>query len=1824
MELAKAALRVRWTQEGENGIGQNNVSQYSRRAEIVKHLSTQDQEGMDNYASIMDTAKRKLKEIVEKGKINIEGKLADIVIPESINREDMVRAINTARTERELTPIVYELAKNVYPVTLMGQQELSFKKPNSSGERRPSTSLGPSPELVEGRSRTASSPEGEPKWIPVEPRRRESVEKLINIRHPSLPEVRIREGKVETKEIQGLPMAQWASQSGLSDKEFLEQSIEWTRRVAEAVSLLHRQGVEHGDITPWNIIIDEKTNNPVLIDFGDEYASDIKKLPSLIPDLLRLRVSMTEDFDRGLSDEEFDSSITDAISRRFGKEFTRAAQKPYRSVDEYLSDLSAYSSPVNVRTIKNTGKMLQVIRDWHDQMREAGTSPWFKEDVWEAIINPSLPVSDVDVGKNRLFVAEENGKIKGALLARETPAGVFIAPLEVTPEDRRSGVGTMLIEKVKEAYPKAAIYATPREDKNVQDLFARLGFVESTNEKKKPFWELDRTTRSPSSPVKSILIKRGEGEKEPPEKVSVKKVSFESPEDKLKKEVKAWKTNREEGKEEIFIPGGENNPEMREAYERLKKERDAFLAQRGRGTSSPVSIKTIQLGVAKAEVSLAQKLLPGKEENPDQSALRLREVAGAVLNAINDQSKEVVETLNKFGATGLKFMTFSSTTMTFDIGNGRVARFALLKNHDQPVGDDVPSFVNKPLLRQNFNGLLVSIEPKVKPLSGLWETNREEAYKLLRELGDLAGKAGYEIDPLEFQLDNAGLAPDGKPVWMDFTGYKPINGSQKSLPPLALQDFLPETKREGSAGSLGNKPSSSPVRSLQETIHLAREKRDPDAIRKLLHLATDYALSSDGRQRDMARQFIEDTGHEIGLALRAFAETYKNRPFTETIVLGEGVGENFGNGVVTEEGKDLFIEAIKKTVGPQTEVRRSSLKGGERVFYAFVPKGDELVVGLDVGGTNLRVAILDKNGIRGEIKKIQWEFKPTPEANHQYVLATIMDEIRRISKDYQISEIGISWAGPGDYEKGIVTAPNIPGFDNFPLKEALVGLAETGKPSPGIRILHDGAAGAVGEYKKGSLQGEAGIYLILGTGIGAGIVDKDGNPVYQIPGVIDRGLGELGHYSIYDGKKYITRINRDGSFPGLSGNEKTFEQRIGGPALALRFGELVSSSPVTGEKFREIKDTLGGVTDMETYAFVRERWVPGAGVRSLKDLQDRLTDLVVAAASLPVGEDDVSDALRHDAEQWNRQAGLLGILMSVRGEESFASSDSSPDTVAGRLNDVIGLLTGAKDMPVSVGDRARVDNIKALIPPEEKNISVLKNYVSHIKDAKKDVELTAAVQRLLETLYPLEPVGQLEMPFPTASSPMIKEVHQSMNQPMIVLRRVIEAGRPAGEIIDAIKAAIPGGQYDAGQLSTDVERIMAEPAVLRDPRSAEIIPALSNVMEVYGSRVAERLMEGRSSEPAFVTRAEASMRMVREAVHQGDLSSQEFVKIIKEVVPSEQYEAIGIGAIGDDIVTVVQKPEIAFDKDLPALMPIMEKYGWDIAAKVKAQTAGSSPVKIISENIERALRDTARALREKYSKMHNRKDFWREASNEFTRIVSEEAGITWRGKNQKELYDRFYEVFANALILESRQTEILPREEGIGYLMKDVLPGNPKVLFGVIDFDKIGVLNTLAGGITGGGKEKINEEKLKPLFQIILDVVNEYGGYAFKLYTGDEVAFVLPSHYSKAEAEQFFAEIQTRVEPLDMYLSAGIVRADEAASQKDNVHGWFGNMLLQVNKNLDKAKAYGGSKIIVGKSQYKISDHEQGSTTFIDESLRETVKSAIQSNYRRLFESGAF
>src|SRR4029079_4246656 len=81
----------------------------------------------------------------------------------------------------------------------------------------------------------------------------------------------------------------------------------------------------------------------------------------------------------------------------------------------------------------------------------------------------------------------------------------------------------------------------------------------------------------------------------------------------------------------------------------------------------------------------------------------------------------------------------------------------------------------------------------------------------------------------------------------------------------------------------------------------------------------------------------------------------------------------------------------------------------------------------------------------------------------------------------------VSIGGPLDIERGIIKSPpNLPGWDNIPLKDRL-----TERLNLPVYVEHDGNAGALAEYLFGAGAGEGKrnvIFLTMGTGLGAGLI----------------------------------------------------------------------------------------------------------------------------------------------------------------------------------------------------------------------------------------------------------------------------------------------------------------------------------------------------------------------------------------------------------------------------------------------------------------------------------------------------------------------------------------------------------------------------------------------------------------------------------------------------------------------------------------------------------------------------------------------------------------
>ena len=150
-------------------------------------------------------------------------------------------------------------------------------------------------------------------------------------------------------------------------------------------------------------------------------------------------------------------------------------------------------------------------------------------------------------------------------------------------------------------------------------------------------------------------------------------------------------------------------------------------------------------------------------------------------------------------------------------------------------------------------------------------------------------------------------------------------------------------------------------------------------------------------------------------------------------------------------------------------------------------------LGLDVGGTNLRLGVFSDVSL---VEEIRFEAnysaicKQYPPAEAwQRILQVTADAIRPLLIKYpDLHAIGIGFPGFIDPNTGILAqSPNLPGLQDVSLGQdlsALLGL--------NVRVENDANAAAFGEfYQLGQPAGGL-LYVGLGTGVGAGLVVNGG------------------------------------------------------------------------------------------------------------------------------------------------------------------------------------------------------------------------------------------------------------------------------------------------------------------------------------------------------------------------------------------------------------------------------------------------------------------------------------------------------------------------------------------------------------------------------------------------------------------------------------------------------------------------------------------------------------------------------------------------------------
>ena len=156
------------------------------------------------------------------------------------------------------------------------------------------------------------------------------------------------------------------------------------------------------------------------------------------------------------------------------------------------------------------------------------------------------------------------------------------------------------------------------------------------------------------------------------------------------------------------------------------------------------------------------------------------------------------------------------------------------------------------------------------------------------------------------------------------------------------------------------------------------------------------------------------------------------------------------------------------------------------------PVGGRIAIGVDVGGSGIKAAVVDVESGRFRSDRIRVA-TPSPSTPDR-VNASIGRIVRRLVKAAGVSEAAPVGVGlPGVAVDGrLVTAANIdPAWIDYPIAEKL-GKALKRQ----VSIVNDADAAGIAEMRFGIGAGHAGtvIFLTLGTGVGSGVF-VDGNLV---------------------------------------------------------------------------------------------------------------------------------------------------------------------------------------------------------------------------------------------------------------------------------------------------------------------------------------------------------------------------------------------------------------------------------------------------------------------------------------------------------------------------------------------------------------------------------------------------------------------------------------------------------------------------------------------------------------------------------------------------------
>jgi glucokinase len=162
------------------------------------------------------------------------------------------------------------------------------------------------------------------------------------------------------------------------------------------------------------------------------------------------------------------------------------------------------------------------------------------------------------------------------------------------------------------------------------------------------------------------------------------------------------------------------------------------------------------------------------------------------------------------------------------------------------------------------------------------------------------------------------------------------------------------------------------------------------------------------------------------------------------------------------------------------------------------------VIGVDVGGTKILAAVVDRDGAIEERHE-----RPTVATSAEALLAELDGAVERLRAQAEVAAIGFGIPSRIDQRSGRAVASV-----NLPLENVEIRARMSERHGLPVAIDNDGNAAAIAEWRAGAARGAQHVVMLtLGTGVGGGLI-LDGRPYRGATG----GGAELGHVVVeYDG-----------------------------------------------------------------------------------------------------------------------------------------------------------------------------------------------------------------------------------------------------------------------------------------------------------------------------------------------------------------------------------------------------------------------------------------------------------------------------------------------------------------------------------------------------------------------------------------------------------------------------------------------------------------------------------------------------------------------------------